>query len=401
MTAVAITKRRLRYANVRLLFGKGSSLASAANVSTSETPPGDVVIAAHGIGKVYGHVRALHDVSFELHRSEVVAIFGDNGAGKSTLAKCLCGVVVPDTGHLEVASHRVEMHSIRDAERYGITAVHQDLALAPDLTVLENMFLGREVARPGIRGKIGMIARGAMARESEKALAALQIKLPSVRVPVAALSGGQKQAVAVARASMWSTTGILMDEPTAALGTRQSDVVCELIRRTADGGLGVMVISHDLPAASSRSPTASSCCATAWSRSPDRRPRSPGATSSTRWWGTTSERGRPNELPDGPSRSRRRDGPADETTRTPTIWNSLLSDTAVWILAIDVILVIVFGFWSPQHTFWSVASLQVIALDAATALILAVGISLLLAVPARSTSRSARACCSHPSTAAR
>ena len=132
-------------------------MASVGDVSAPDTPPGDVVIAAHGIGRVYGHVRALHDVSFELHRSEVVAIFGDNGAGKSTLAKCLCGVEVPDSGHLEVASHRVEMHSIRDAERYGITAVHQDLALAPDLTVLENMFLGREVARPGIRGRIGML----------------------------------------------------------------------------------------------------------------------------------------------------------------------------------------------------------------------------------------------------
>jgi simple sugar transport system ATP-binding protein len=221
------------------------------STTTGDAPSltGEPVIAARGIGKVYGHVRALHDVSFELHRGEVVAIFGDNGAGKSTFAKCLCGVITPDSGHLEVASHPVEMKSIRDAERYGITAVHQDLALAPDLTVLENMFLGREVPRSGIGGKLGMIARGKMAKESEKALQALQIKLPSVRVPVSALSGGQKQAVAVARASMWSTTGILMDEPTAALGTRQSDVVCELIRRTADSGLGVMMISHDLPRA--------------------------------------------------------------------------------------------------------------------------------------------------------
>jgi ABC-type sugar transport system ATPase subunit len=210
-------------------------------------PAGEVVIAARGIGKTYGHVRALHDVSFELARGEVVAVFGDNGAGKSTLAKCLCGVETPDTGYLEIASQRVSMKSIRDAERYGITAVHQDLALAPDLTVLENMFLGRELLAGGWRGRLGMLSRGAMATQSETALADLRIKLPSVRVQVAALSGGQKQAVAVARGAMWSTTGILMDEPTAALGTRQSDVVCELIRSTADRGLGVMVISHDLP----------------------------------------------------------------------------------------------------------------------------------------------------------
>ena len=218
-----------------------------ASVGEVSAPPGEVVIAARGIGKAYGHVRALHDVSFDIRRGEVVAVFGDNGAGKSTLAKCLCGVETPDTGHVEIASHPVSMHSIRDAERYGITAVHQDLALAPDLTVLENMFLGREVVATGWRGRLGMLSRGAMAVRSEAALADLRIKLPSVRVQVAALSGGQKQAVAVARGAMWSTSGILMDEPTAALGTRQSDVVCELIRSTADRGLGVMVISHDIP----------------------------------------------------------------------------------------------------------------------------------------------------------
>src|SRR5204863_8607656 len=178
-------------------------------------------------------VRALHDVSFELRRSEVVAVFGDNGAGKSTLAKCLCGVETPDTGFLEIESQRVELNSIRDAEHYGITTAHQDLALAPDLTVLENMFLGRELLARGWRRRLGVLSRGAMAARSETALAALQIKLPSVRVQVAALSGGQKQAVAVARAAMWSRSGILLDEPTAALGTRQSDVVCDLIRSTA------------------------------------------------------------------------------------------------------------------------------------------------------------------------
>jgi ABC-type sugar transport system ATPase subunit len=205
------------------------------------------VIGARAIGKTYGHVRALHDVSLDLHRGEVVALFGDNGAGKSTLTKCLCGVVTPDAGQLEIESGPVVLHSIRDAEALGITTVHQDLALAPDLTVLENMFLGREVLVKGWRRLLGVVSRREMARRAEEALAELRIRLPSVRIPVSDLSGGQKQAVAVARAAMWSDAGILMDEPTAALGTTQSDVVCELIRSTADRGLAVMVISHDIP----------------------------------------------------------------------------------------------------------------------------------------------------------
>lgn len=216
-------------------------------VGASPAAEPEVVIAARGVGKTYGHVQALRNVSFELRRREVVAVFGDNGAGKSTLAKCLCGVVAPDAGHLEVSSQQVSFNSIRDAERVGITTVHQDLALAPDLSVLENMFLGREVLAPGWRSWLRLLSRSAMAEETARALAELQITLPSVRVQVASLSGGQKQAVAVARAAMWSRTGILMDEPTAALGTRQSDVVCGLIRSSADKGLGVMVISHDIP----------------------------------------------------------------------------------------------------------------------------------------------------------
>jgi ABC-type sugar transport system ATPase subunit len=215
--------------------------------SAESSAGAEVVIAARNVGKTFGHVRALRDVSFELRRREVVAVFGDNGAGKSTLAKCLCGVVTPDDGHLEVSARRVAFNSIRDAEHCGITTVHQDLALAPDLSVLENMFLGREVLAPGWRSWLRLLSRSAMAVETEHALAELQIRLPSVRAQVASLSGGQKQAVAVARAAMWSRTGILMDEPTAALGTRQSDVVCGLIRSSADKGLGVMVISHDIP----------------------------------------------------------------------------------------------------------------------------------------------------------
>ncbi len=209
--------------------------------------PGEPVISAHGIGKSYGHVRALHDVSLELRRGEVVALFGDNGAGKSTLTKCMCGVVTPDEGHLETPAGPIELHSIRDAEALGITTVHQDLALAPDLSVLENMFLGREVLATDWRRLLGVVSRREMADRADAALSELRINLPSVRIPVSDLSGGQKQAVAVARAAMWSNAGILMDEPTAALGTTQSDIVCELIRSTADRGLAVMVISHDIP----------------------------------------------------------------------------------------------------------------------------------------------------------
>jgi ABC-type sugar transport system ATPase subunit len=205
------------------------------------------VIAARGIGKTYGHVRALHDVSLELRRGEVVALFGDNGAGKSTLAKCICGVVAPDEGYLETPEGRVALHSIRDAEALGITTVHQDLALAPDLSVLENMFLGREVLVSGWRRRLAIISRREMGRRTDAALAELGINLPSVRTAVSDLSGGQKQALAVARARMWSSAGILMDEPTAALGTHQSDIVCDLIRSTAERGRAVMVISHDIP----------------------------------------------------------------------------------------------------------------------------------------------------------
>jgi simple sugar transport system ATP-binding protein len=213
---------------------------------SSATPAGEPVLAARGISKTYGHVRALSDVSLELYRGEVLALFGDNGAGKSTLTKCLCGVIQPDEGYLETPAGRVELRSIRDAESLGFTTVHQDLALAPDLSVLENMFLGREILVSDWRRHLAVVSRRAMAERTQEALVDLSITLPSVRVAVSDLSGGQKQALAVARAAMWSTTGILMDEPTAALGTRQSDVVCQLIRSTAERGLAVMVISHDI-----------------------------------------------------------------------------------------------------------------------------------------------------------
>ena len=207
----------------------------------------DYVFRARGLTKTFGHVKAITDVTLDLKRGEVLALFGDNGAGKSTLTKMLCGVYTPDAGTINVDGAAVAMRSTRDAEDHGITVVHQDLALAPHLTVLENMFLGHEIPAKGVLGAFGVLSRRAMSERTNAALRSLAIKLPSLSVAVQELSGGQRQAVAVARASMWSRSGILMDEPTAALGTIQSDIVCKLIRTTADSGAGVMVISHDIP----------------------------------------------------------------------------------------------------------------------------------------------------------
>jgi ABC-type sugar transport system ATPase subunit len=130
-----------------------------------------------------------------------------------------------------------------------VDCVHQDLALAPDLSVVDNMFLGHTMLRPGLLGLFGTVSRGDMEQKADEALKSLSIKLPSLRVPVGDLSGGQRQAVAVARAVMWSRSALLMDEPTAALGARQSEIVCDLIRTVAGRGLGVLVVSHDLPRA--------------------------------------------------------------------------------------------------------------------------------------------------------
>ncbi|MCW2954818.1 MAG: hypothetical protein JWQ48_3988 [Conexibacter sp.] len=219
-------------------------MPTSASIEGRDEP---AVIRARGLIKTFGHVAALQGVDLELYGGEVVALLGDNGAGKSTLTKCLCGVYQPDAGELELAGRPVQLRSIRDAEAYGISVVYQDLALAPDLTVLENIFLGHELLRTGLLGRAGALARGEMAQRADAALQALGIDLPSVRIPVSELSGGQRQAVAIARATMWTRAGILMDEPTAALGTRQSDIVANLITATAARGLGVMVISHDLP----------------------------------------------------------------------------------------------------------------------------------------------------------
>lgn len=207
----------------------------------------EIAIGATHLAKSFGHVKALTDASISVRSGEVVALFGDNGAGKSTLLKMLLGIIRPDAGHITIADDEVALNSVRDAQRRGVDCVYQDLAQAPDLSVIDNMYLGHELVKPGLARVFGGLSRREMKERADQALRDLSIKLPSLAVPISDLSGGQKQAVAVAKAVMWSSTAVLMDEPTAALGARQSEIVCELFRTVAAKGLGVLVVSHDLP----------------------------------------------------------------------------------------------------------------------------------------------------------
>jgi ABC-type sugar transport system ATPase subunit len=192
-------------------------------------------------------VQALRDATVTVPAGKVVALVGDNGAGKSTLLRTLLGLDRPDSGEVIIAGRPAVLHSVRDAQALGVDAVHQDLALAPDLSVVDNMFLGHEDVGTGPGRVFGVLARRRMGERAGAALRDLSIELPSLSVPVRDLSGGQRQAVAVARAVMWSRTAVLMDEPTAALGARQSELVMSLIRKVAERGLAVLVVSHDLP----------------------------------------------------------------------------------------------------------------------------------------------------------
>lgn len=209
-------------------------------------PPRSIAIAGSHVAKRFGHVNALVDANITVHRGEVVALFGDNGAGKSTFLRCLQGLERIDGGEITIDDRPARLSSIRDSQRFGVECVHQDLALAPDLSVIDNMFLGNEKLTPG-GSFLGLLDRRYMREKADTALKDLSISLPSLDVPVRDLSGGQRQAVAVAKAVMWAKTAVLMDEPTAALGARQSEIVCQLMRRVAERGLGVLVVSHDLP----------------------------------------------------------------------------------------------------------------------------------------------------------
>ncbi len=214
-------------------------------MSTSEAP---VIFTARGLVKRYGGVTALDGTDFDLRAGEILAVIGDNGAGKSSLIKALSGAIVPDEGELHLDGRQLRMKSPIDARRHGIETVYQDLAVAPAMTIAENLFLGREILRPGFLGKwLRVIDRKRMLAEAVSHMKDLKIGIRSMQQAVGTLSGGQRQGVAVARSTAFARHVVILDEPTAALGVKEGNMVLELIRRVRDRGLPVILISHNMP----------------------------------------------------------------------------------------------------------------------------------------------------------
>ena len=207
-----------------------------------------LVMEARGLVKRYGHVTALDYADFELRAAEILAVIGDNGAGKSTLIKALSGALVPDAGEIRLDGIVVHFRTPMDARRAGIETVYQDLAVAPALSIAENLYLGREVRRPGVLGSVfRMLDKKRMREDSTTHMRELRIEIGSMGHAVETLSGGQRKGVAVARSAAFARHVVIMDEPTAALGVKQSTMVLDLIRRVRDRGLSVVLISHDIP----------------------------------------------------------------------------------------------------------------------------------------------------------
>jgi len=219
--------------------------ATAAPAATSR---GATVLQARGLIKRYGQVTALDGTDLELRRGEILAVIGDNGAGKSSLIKALSGALVPDEGEILLDGAPIKLRSPIDARRHGIETVYQDLAVAPAMTIAENLFLGRELRRPGVLGQVfRMLDKKTMLAQTIAFMQDLQIGIRSMRQAVETLSGGQRQGVAVARSAAFARHVVIMDEPTAALGVKESNMVLALIRRVRDRGLPVILISHNMP----------------------------------------------------------------------------------------------------------------------------------------------------------
>ena len=204
------------------------------------------LLEANGIFKNYGHVEVLRGADFTVTAGEVTSLIGDNGAGKSTLVKILSGVIEPDRGEMTLRGEPMRLTSPLQARSLGIETVYQDLALAFELGPAENAYVGRELLKPGWRGKLGILDKAEMRRQARAAFVSLGTDVKDMDAPVASLSGGQRQSVAICRSVMWAKGLVFMDEPTAALGVRQTRKVLELIRRVADQGVAVVLISHNM-----------------------------------------------------------------------------------------------------------------------------------------------------------
>lgn len=205
------------------------------------------LLRAVGLTKSFGHVRALRGADFDVYPGEIVALLGDNGAGKSTLVKVLSGVIRPDSGVIQLAGEPVSYQGPEEAHSMGVEVVYQDLALAPDLEPAANVYLGRELLRPGLLGRLGFLDQARMRSEALQTFQSLGMRLPSMKSPVGSLSGGQQQGIAVCRAAKWVSRILFMDEPTAALGVRQKGEVLDLVRRIRDTGVSIVYITHNLP----------------------------------------------------------------------------------------------------------------------------------------------------------
>jgi D-xylose transport system ATP-binding protein len=199
------------------------------------------ILQLRGVNKSFGPVHVLHDVNFEAYAGEVTALVGDNGAGKSTMVKCMSGTYTIDSGEYLYEGKAVTLHTPRDAAALGIEIVYQDLALCDNLDIVQNMFLGRE------RTKHNLLDEPSMEHAAQETLASLSVRtVKSVRQRVSSLSGGQRQTVAIAKAVLWNSKVVVLDEPTAALGVAQTAQVLDLVRRLADRGLAVILISHNM-----------------------------------------------------------------------------------------------------------------------------------------------------------
>nr|VFK23021.1 MAG: mannose ABC transporter ATP-binding protein /fructose ABC transporter ATP-binding protein /ribose ABC transporter ATP-binding protein [Candidatus Kentron sp. MB]VFK26612.1 MAG: mannose ABC transporter ATP-binding protein /fructose ABC transporter ATP-binding protein /ribose ABC transporter ATP-binding protein [Candidatus Kentron sp. MB]VFK74522.1 MAG: mannose ABC transporter ATP-binding protein /fructose ABC transporter ATP-binding protein /ribose ABC transporter ATP-binding protein [Cand len=212
-------------------------------------PPSEPILIARGLTKHYGHVVALDGADFDLYPNQILGVIGDNGAGKSTLIRILSGAVIPDRGEMRLEGRKIRFTSPRDAQNAGIETVYQNLALSPTLSIVDNLFLGREIRKPGLPGKwLRMLDRATMEKVAREKLAMLGIStIQDIHQAVETLSGGQRQGIAVARACAFGSKIIIMDEPMAALGVRESGRVLQLIRDIKSHGLSIVLISHNIP----------------------------------------------------------------------------------------------------------------------------------------------------------